>query len=163
MKKYLIVLFTVLSFALIFCSVCAGGVLWSIDFSGLTDGVSYSTSGCMNTEGHLLFYTRGSSAGFTFNLPPGDLSGYSLRITDRGTVLRMSNASPGIAGIDSPVDITINNIAAVNNIAVDWFNDTAHTYYIGNCLKAGKNTITISLDPYSNTKYELKKVELIAN
>lgn len=164
MKKYLLCLLMVL-FLAFFTLPSHADTLWEADFSTFTPpaNVSVFTSYCWDMGNHLVLYSRDSYITMTFNLPEGNYSNYKFLLTDRGTVITMAMAEQYASGIYSPYTITVNKSTVAEDVDVIWLQDKTTTYNIGNYLKPGKNTITLTLNTGSNTRYEIRKIQLLTN
>lgn len=161
MKKYLFILCLIGALALLILPSFAG-TLWQVDFSSFTPpaGVTVASQYTWDVGDHLVLYSRDSKLTMVFNLPEGSYSNYNLQLTDRGTVINMAMAEQYTAGVYSPYTLMVNNFTMAQDVDVMWLQDKTTTYNIGQYLKPGKNQITLTLNPGTNTQYQIRKLLL---
>lgn len=139
--------------------------IWTVDFAinNPPADISVSYQYCWDIGNHLEFYSPDSLLTLTFNLKNKDYISYKLKVTDRGTNIRMAKAASDKDDIYSPLMIVVNNTTVANNIDVTWTDDATNVYEIGEFIKAGSNTIILDNAQDSGTRYDVRKIELIAN
>lgn len=138
--------------------------LWKIDFSSNISpkGVSTLMNYCWDIGNYLEFYSSESVLSVFFNLVDAGKSSYKLKIVDCGTITPMTQAMPYKGGINSPVNVLVNGVLAVQNIDVNWINDETNSYDIEKFLQQGKNEIIIKMGMLAGTLYKLRSLELTA-
>jgi len=158
MKKYLFLLCLIGALAM----PSSAGTLWQGDFSSFTPpaGGSVTSQYTWDVGDHLVLYSRDSTLTMVFNLPDGNYSNYNLQLTDRGTVINMAMAEQYTAGVYSPYTLMVNNFTMAQDVDVMWLQDKTTTYNVGQYLKPGKNQIILTLNPGTNTRYEIRKLLL---
>lgn len=145
--------------------------IWTIDFGTdtMSPGVYVSKNFCWDIDDHLVLFSTDSSMKISFHLPPGDYSKCKLRITDRASsqdIQRDIFAMSGITPDDAVyymlmVCVDINGKQALYNNNVYWDYDMTHTYNLRGFVKDDANTILITVDPRSQVRYEIQKIELL--
>jgi hypothetical protein len=163
-KKITIILITLAcAVAMVTAAFAAEVTLWTcVPGEAGTQTVTMRSLYCTNYMGFLRFYSRASELTITFDLPKGDFEGYTLRVTDAGTLTLMDVAvSGGQHGVWSPMTLRVNNQTVAENIDINTTEEQTRTFAIGKYLKDGSNSITFTLGPSARTRYDLKSVSLI--
>lgn|GEM_PF-2088780 len=139
--------------------------LWLVDFAqdNTPDVVSVDSRYCWDIGDHMVLYARDSQLSFKFKLPDeGDFSSYKMVLTCRGDFLQVNMSDYMMqTGIFSPFTINVNNEPLVENYDVQWINDQPVYFQVGSLLASGDNTITITIDQVSQTRFEVARVELL--
>jgi len=139
--------------------------VWLVNFAqdNTPDNVSVNSQYCWDIGDHMVLYARDSQLSFKFTLPDeGDFSSYKMILTCRGDFLQINMSDYMLqTGIFSPFTITVNNEPMVQNYDVQWVNDKPVYFQVGSLLASGGNTITITIDQVSQTRFEVASVELV--
>ncbi len=117
---------------------------------------------CWDYENHQVFFARDSALTVQFNLLRKDRGSYLLKVTDRGSTIRMSMAEKNRHGVFCPVTIRMNDQIVVESVNVDWLADTTSSYDVTPSIQTGLNTILFTLAPGTLTRYEIGKIQLLA-
>jgi|GEM_PF-3954033 len=145
--------------------------IWTIDFGTdtMSPGVYASKNFCWDIDDHLVLFSTDSSMQISFHLPPGDYSKCKLRITDRASALDIQRGIFAMSAVNPAEDIyymlmvnvDVNDKDAIYNNNVYWDYDMTHTYDLRGFVKDDANTISVTLDPRSQVRYEIQKIELL--
>lgn len=145
--------------------------IWMVDFSNDAPppaGIYASTNFCWDIGNRLVFSSVDSFLKITFNLPAGDYSKCKLNIIDRASSLAIersyiSSVYPADLNINNAevmISVDVNGRYAVDNTGIYWLDDRVHSYNGGRFLKEGLNAVTVTINPRSVVRYELKSIEL---
>ncbi|MDQ7821425.1 MAG: hypothetical protein RDV48_01385 [Candidatus Eremiobacteraeota bacterium] len=154
--------FLIVSLLLVQAGSASANAVWKIDFSSdiRPEGVKTSTNYCWDGSNYLTMYTKDSSLSIHFTLAKDDYKGYSLKVTDRGTILNMESVPEHGGGVFSPYKISVNGVPVAEHVDIKWTADKTTGYDIGKYLKEGENVIMLSLLIDARTKYEVKSLTL---
>lgn len=168
MKNRLLVLLAVVLTIIAMPAAAKGSdekTAWSVDFSraGHPNGVSVTNNSCWDAGDYLMFYSRSSSLKINFKLPQDqkNFDGYKLKVTDKGTNLKLDTNNTPAFPVFSPVTIMVNNNTVMKDININWVQDMLNAYDIGDFLRPGANTVIFLINPASATQYALREVDLI--
>lgn len=162
MKKTIIILFIFLVFT---AFQAHAENIWTVDYSDNNppQNATINTQYCWDMGNYLALYSRDSFVTLNFDMQNLNSSEYQLIITDCGSNLRMTMATPDTDGVFSPLNIAVNGKLIAQNIDINWLNYQTNSYPLSGLLNTGQNTITLTLAPNSNSRYYLLKLSLWGN